>query len=244
MEVATFEATPGSTGSAVWARRAASTCGALFTFGILVGDDTINRAGEAPSPFDRRSDSLGRVEDYLVAAADASADGTYWVGRGIGTLALVALLVFSAYVAGLIRLHGHRHEMSSGVALGAGNAAVALGLVSCAAQFAAVARANDIDLQVAGALLDFSSVTFVMMWLPIAVLMLAVAVAGRRHSLVPRWFTVTTAVVAGALLVGLAMMPLGNVGFVAVMMGFLWFIAASVVLFRRAGDGQPEPRVS
>ena len=165
------------------------------------------------------------------------------MGRGVGTLALVALLVFSAHVAGLIRQRGHGHESTSRVALSAGVTAAGLGLVSCTAQFAAVARANDIDLQVAGALLDLSGLAFVTMWLPIAVFMLAVATAGWRFSLVPRWFTVTTAVLAVALLVGLATMPLGNAGFVAVMLGFLWFVAASMVLVRRAGDGQPEPRV-
>jgi len=234
MERTTSDDTSRPTTSSEWRRRTAAACGAFFTLGILIGDDGINRAGEAPSPFEGDDDSLGRVEDYLTKAADASADGSYWVGRGIGTLALLALLVFSVYVAGLIRLREHPDELTSGVALGAGVTAVGLGLVSCTAQFAVVSRATDIDHEVARALLDFSSITFVMMWLPIAVFMAAVAVAGRRHSLLPPWFTVTTGVLAVALFIGLATMPLGNAGFVAIVLGFLWFIAASVVLARRA----------
>jgi hypothetical protein len=214
--------------------RAAAACGALFTLGILIGDDTINRAGEAPNPLDR-DDSLAAVERYLANAAEASADGSYWVGRGFGTLSLVALLVFSAHVAREIRLREQASGGLSGLSLGAGMVAVTLGLVSCTAQFAAVARASEgIDPEIARAMLDFSGLTFVLMWLPIAVFMTSVAVAGKRHAMLPRWLTITTAVLAAAMFVGIAVMPVSAAGFIAVMLGFLWFIAASIALVRRA----------
>jgi hypothetical protein len=216
-------------------RRAAAACGALFTLGIVIGDDTINQAGEPPTPMDRPDDSLAEAEQYLASAAEAADGGSYWVGRGIGTLALVALLVFSVYVAREIRLREKASGLLSGVALGAGLVAVTLGLMSCTAQFAAVARAGEgIDPEVARALLDLSGITFVLMWLPIAVFMTAVAMAGRRHALLPRWLTISTGVLAAALYVGLASMPVGAGGFVAVVLGFVWFIATSVSLVRRA----------
>ena len=222
-----------STGRRVQAR-AAAACGALFTLGILIGDDTINRAGEAPNPLDR-GDSLAAVERYLANAAEASADGSYWVGRGFGTLALVALLVFSAHVAREIRLREQDSGSLSGLSLGAGMVAVALGLVSCTAQFAAVARASEgIDSEIARAMLDISGLTFVLMWLPIAVFMTSVAVAGKRHAMMPRWLTITTAVLAAAMFVGIAVMPVSAAGFIAVMLGFLWFIAASIAFVQRA----------
>jgi hypothetical protein len=215
--------------------RAAAASGALFTLGIVIGDDTINRAGEPPTPFERGGDSVAAVERYLARAADASADGSYWVGRGLGTLAVVALLVFSAYVAREIRLREQETGMLSSLALGAGAVAVAMGLVSCTAQFAAVARASeDTDPEIARALLDVSGLTFVLMWLPIAVLMTSVAMAGKRHGLVPRWLTVATGVLAAALFAGLASMPVGSVGFLAIVLAGLWFIAASITLVRRA----------
>jgi hypothetical protein len=216
-------------------RRAAAACGALFTLGILIGDDTINGAGEPPTPMDRTNDSIAQVERYLANAAEASADGTYWVGRGIGTLAIIALLVFSVHVAREIRLRERDTGMLSGVALCAGVVAAAMGLVSCTAQFAAVARASEgIDPEIARALLDVSGLTFVLMWLPIAVFMASVAMAGRRHDLLPRWLTITTGVLAVALFVGLASMPVGSVGFLAVVLAGLWFVAASISLVRRA----------
>jgi hypothetical protein len=224
----------GSTGSTL-RRRAAASCGALFTLGIVIGDDTINGAGEPPVPMDRPDHSLAEVERYLANAADAAASGSYWVGRGIGTLALVALLVFSVYVAREIRLREKDSGIVAGVALGAGLVAVALGLLSCTTQFAAVARASQgIDPQVARALLDVSGITFVLMWLPIATFMTSVAAVGKRHALLPRWLSITTGVLAAALVVGLASMPATGVGFIGIVLGLLWFTAASVVLVRRA----------
>lgn len=214
--------------------RAAAACGALFTLGIVIGDDTINGAGEPPTPMDPSGGSIADVERYLTNAAEASSDGSYWVGRGIGTLAIVALLVFSAHVAREIRLREMESGSSAGVALGAGMVAAALGLVSCTAQFAAVARASEgIDPEIARAMLDFSGLTFVLMWLPIAVFMASVAVAGKRHALLPRWLTITTGVLAAALFVGLAVMPVTAAGFIAVVLAFVWFIAASISLVRR-----------
>lgn len=216
-------------------RRAAAACGALFTLGIVIGDDAINRAGEPPVPMDRADDSLAETARYLASAAEAAADGNYWVGRGIGTLALLALLVFTAYLAREIRLREQGTGLLSVVAQGAGLVAVALGLVSCGAQFAVVARAGEgIDPGTARALLDVSGVMFVLMWLPIAVFMTCVAMAGRRSDLLPRWLSVTTGVIAAGLFIGLGAMPASNSGFIAVVLGFVWFVVASVVLVRRA----------
>jgi hypothetical protein len=216
-------------------RRAAAACGGLFTLGIVIGDDTINRAGEPPTPMDRADDSLAEVEHYLASAAEAAGSGSYWVGRGIGTLALVALLVFCVYVAREIHLREQDSGLLAGVSLGAGIVAAALGMVSCTAQFAAVARAGEgIDPEIARALLDVSGLTFVLMWLPIAVFMSSVAMAGKRHALLPRWLTITTGVLAAVLFLGLASMPASGVGFLGIVLGFLWFVALSVSLVRRA----------
>lgn len=220
---------------ALWHRLGAA-CGLLFALGIFIGDDTINGAGEAPSPFDRQGDSVAEVNDYLANAADASASGSYWVGRGIGTLALIALLVFSLYVAREIRRQEKDHGPLSGLCFGAGLIAVALGLVSATAQFAVVARAEEgIDPEIARALLDFSGLTFVLMWLPLAVFLAATALAGTRFSLLPRWLAIAAGVLTVGLFGGLAAMPATNAGFFAIVLGFLWFMAASVALVRRAG---------
>jgi hypothetical protein len=217
----------------MWQRLAAS-CGALFVLGIIIGDDTINTAGEAPSPFEDKQDSIAEVNTYLQDAVDAGA--SYWVGRSIGALATIALLVFAVYVSRSIR---QREEGSllSGLTLGAGAIAVGLGLFSAAAQFAVVARADEgIDPEIARAMLDFSGIAFVMMGLPLAVFMAATATAGLRLSLIPRWLAISGAVLAVAVTIGLAAMPAGQAGFVAIVLGALWLVATSVALARRASD--------
>ncbi len=214
--------------------RLAAACGALFWIGILVGDDVINGAGEAPNPIDRSDDSLAEVSDYLGSAADASANGSYWIGRGIGILSLIALLVFSAYVARRIRAHERDSGILAGFAFGSGVAAVSLGLSSAAAQFAVVARANaGVDPETARVMLDFSGIAFTLMWLPLAALLAATAVAGMRYAILPRWLSIAAALVSITLVAGLAAMPATPAGYMAIMLASLWFIAAGVALARR-----------
>jgi hypothetical protein len=214
-------------------RRLAAACGALFPFAIIVGDDTINGAGEAPAI----DAPIAEVNDYLASAAGASADGSYWIGRGIGVLGFVALLVFTVYVARTIRNREGSGGLLSGFALGGGLVAVVLGLLAAITQFAAVARAGEgIDPEVARALLDVSTIAFVGTWLPLAVLIGSVAVAGLRFGILSRWTAIAGGIVTVALLAGLAALPADG-AYMAMVLSWLWFIAASVVLVRRAGDG-------
>ena len=214
----------------VWQRLAAS-CGALFVLGIVIGDDTINTAGEAPTPFDDNDDSIAEVNTYLQHAVDAGA--SYWVGRSIGVLATVALLVFAVYVSREIR-ERQRGSLLAGLALGAGALAAGLALLSAAAQFAAVSRAGEgIDPEVARAMLDFSGISFVMMGLPLAVFMAAIVAAGLQFSLIPRWLSISGAILVAAVTIGLAAMPASPAGFIAIVVGALWLVATSVSLLRR-----------
>lgn len=103
-----------------------------------------------------------------------------------------------------------------------------------------MARAFEgIDPHVARAMLDLSRIAFVLMWLPIAVFVGAAAAAGLRMALLPRTLAISAAVLAVGLTIGLAAMPVGNAGFIAIVLSFLWFIATSVSLVRRVGgDGR------
>jgi hypothetical protein len=208
----------------------AAACGTLFPLAILIGDDAINQAGEAPDP----QASIAAVNDYLRNAADAAASGSYWVGRGIGVLAFVALLIFAAHLAQAIRRREGDAGMLATLVLGAGVVAAALPVVSAVAQFAAVTRADEgIDPEVARALLDVSFIAFVLAWLPLAVLLGAVAVAGLRFAVLPRWLAIAAGVLAAGLLAGLAGQP-ADAAFMPIMLTWLWFIVTGVVAARRA----------
>jgi hypothetical protein len=207
--------------------RLGAACGLLYPLGIIIGDDTINGAGEAPA----LDDPISEVTDYLQVAGDTS----YWVGRAIGVLAFVALLVFAVYVARAIRVREGSGGMLSGLALGGGVVAVGLGVVAAIAQFAAVGRADEgIDPEVARALLDVSTIAFVATWLPLAVMIGSVAAAGIRFGILTRWLSIAGAVVTAALLAGLAALP-SDGAYMAMVLSWLWLIAASVVLVRRVG---------
>jgi hypothetical protein len=107
-------------------------------------------------------------------------------------------------------------------------------LLAAIAQFAAVGRADEgIDPEVARALLDISTIAFVATWLPLAVLLGSVAAGGIRFGLLPRWLSIAGGIIAGALLAGLAALPADG-AYMAMVLSWLWFIAASVVLVRRA----------
>jgi hypothetical protein len=228
------ERVPASRGSIPL--RLAAVCGALFPLGILVGDDQINTAGEPPA----HDASLAEIKGYL-ETADGS--GGYWLGRGLGTLALAALLVFSAYVAHAIRQRERDHGLLAGIASASGIAAVAVFVVSGSAQFAAVQRGSEgIDLEVARALLDVSGILFKLGFGLVAVFVGSIAVAGLRYDLLPRWLTITAGLLAVGMLGGLAAAPAEAAFGIPLVLTFLWFIAAGIVLAwrpERALSGHP-----
>jgi hypothetical protein len=214
----------------VWPARLAAACGLLYPLGILLGDDTINGAGEPPGA----DAPMAEVKSYLVTAGDAAADGSFWIGRGIGVLGVVGLIVFAVYVARVIREREPEGGMLAGLALAGGVAAGALLLAGSVAQFAVVQRAGEgIDLQVARGLLDVQLGLFVIAWLPLALFLAAMATAGLRLSILPRWLAIAAGVLTLGLLAALAAMP-ADVGFMAIFLTWLWLMAASIVLVRRA----------
>jgi hypothetical protein len=211
----------------------AAACGALYVVLLVGGDDFINPAGEPPEP----DASLREVTAYL----DRADSSSFWLGRSIGLLALCALLVFVAYVSRRIRQVDGQAGLLSGVVLAAGSVAVGMQMLAAPAQFAAVqGSADGLDPQVAKALLHVSA-SFHLSFLPLSVFLGAVAIAGLRHGLVPRWL----ALVAGVLPVGFVAGLIGRpedpavVAYMAFGLSLLWFVAASVVLARRVGRPAP-----
>jgi hypothetical protein len=209
--------------------RLAAACGALYVVLLVGGDDFVNPAGEVPET----DASLREVTSYL----DKADSSGFWLGRSIGLLALCALLVFVVYLSRRIRDDGH--ALLSGLVLAGGSVAVALQFVAAPAQFAAVQAASDgLDPQVARALLH-ASIGFQLSFFPLAVVLGAVAAA----RVLPRWLRIAGGVVAVGLVAGM----IGNpedpavVSFMAFAFCFLWLIAASVVLVRRAGHRERAP---
>jgi hypothetical protein len=208
--------------------RLAAACGALYVVLLVGGDDMINPAGEIPEP----DASLREVSSYL---HDADTAG-FWLGRSIGLVALCALLVFVVYVSRRIREREGQAGVLSGIALAAGAVAVALQMLAAPAQFAAVQGAADgLDAQTAKALLHMS-VSFSLSFLPLSVFLGAVAAATLRYRLLPRWLGIASALLAVGFVAGIIGQPQepAVVTYMAFALSYLWFIATSVVLVRRA----------
>ena len=218
------------------AERLAAACGALYVGLLVAGDDFINPAGEPPEA----DAPLREVSAYL---DQADAPG-FWLGRSIGLLALCALLVFVVHLSRRIREAEGEAGMLWGLVLAGGTVAVALQFLAAPAQFAAVQGAADgLDPRVSQALLH-AGVSFQLSFFPLALLLGAVAVAGLRFAVLPRWLAVAAALVAIALAGGMVGHPEepSPIPFMAFALCLLWLIAASVVLVLRVGHANTARR--
>jgi hypothetical protein len=228
-EMATSPSSARSFASRWFGERFAAACGALYVALLVGGDDFINRAGEPPE----HDAPLREVTAYLEKADTTS----FWVGRSIGLLGLCALIVFAVYVSRRIREAETNPGILSGLVLVAGTLTVALQLLAAPAQFAAVDRAGEgLDPQVARALLDVSA-SFGLSFLPLAIFLGAVATAGLRYGLLPRWLAISAFALAAGLVGGVIGRPADPavVAYMAFALCLLWFVAASVALVRRVG---------
>jgi hypothetical protein len=131
--------------------------------------------------------------------------------------------------------------MLSRVTLGAGVLAAGLQFAAAPAQFAAVHRFGEgIDPQVARALMDVQSASFILSWFPLALVLGCSAWAGIGYALLPRWIALAAAAISVGLLAGLAAQP-AEAAFMAFMFALLWLVAASIALGLRVGRRELRP---
>jgi hypothetical protein len=202
--------------------------GILYVLLISLGDETLATGDIMPPP----AASEQQITDYFAASVTTS----FWVGRYIGLLSLCFLLIFVCSLWSALRRAEGEPSWLSAAAFGGGLLAVAFQFGGAPAQFAAVSRWEEgINPQLARALFDVGTTTFILSWFPLAVLLAATAVVANRTGALPRWIGWAAAVLAVGLLVGLAIVPSGW-AFLPFSLCLLWFIAASVALIRRAGS--------
>jgi hypothetical protein len=212
----------------LWPRLAAA-CGLLYPVLLVVGDDVIAQGDQIAS-------DAGTPEELLtrLAAKDTPA---FFLGRSIGLISLLCLLIFAGYVAAQLRRHRGAGSMLPYLALAGGTAAATLQMSSAAAQFALVrSRGAGLDPALVKPLLDLGA-GFLIAMLPFAALVAAVAIEGVHGRMVARGIGWTGAVLAVALIVGFVLAMTGTpFGFVALPLSWLWFVAAGISLVRRAGE--------
>lgn len=211
------------------AARAAAACGILYPVLLIVGDDVI-AGGDAVAA------DAGTPEQVMANIAAAN-EPAFFFGRTVGLLSLLCLLVFSAFVATRLRRFRGDDSLAPSVALGAGAMAAALTAGSAVFQLGLVDReAAGADPELAVTLLGMGR-GFHIAFLPLAVLLGAIAVEGVRGTIVARWLGWSAAVLAIVMIAGyLVDQAVGTpVAFFAIMLIWLWFIPAGVSMIRRAG---------
>jgi hypothetical protein len=126
----------------------------------------------------------------------------------------------------------------SATAFGAGVAEFAVKLGSGAPLLATMAN-KGMDPEIARALIAINDASFLLTFLPLAVMLSATAVVAIRWGALPRWLGWMAAVTALGLLGGLAagiLDPYAQWAVVPMLLYALWIVAASIVLIRRAGE--------
>ena len=145
----------------------------------IVGSNVIGSGGNAPP----ESASPRRLAAYLVAHPTGTRD---WAGAFVELLALLALIVFVAYLATALRRRD-RDGFLPVVTLGAGLIAAAVKLGSFGPAFAAHYRAKELSPQLVAALLDINSVGFALDMALTGLLLAAAGVAALQTGVLPRW---------------------------------------------------------
>ena len=176
------------------------------------------------------SASRAKIESWL---ASQNLSASHFAGGVLELIGILTLIVFAATLWSVLRRADSDDGIASATAFGAGLTAAAVKLASFPAAFAAVWRHKQgISPQLAAALIDMNNVSFVLMWTLFAVMLAASAAVIFRSAVLPRWLGWFGAVTAAILIVSApaadVVPPLG------MLLAFLWILATSVVLTRRA----------
>jgi Domain of unknown function (DUF4386) len=168
-----------------------------------------------------------------LATHHASTKG--YAGDTLELLGILLVIVFAATLWLVLR-DSDDSGVASATAFGAGIASATVKLASVPAAFAIYWRADQgFDPQLATALFDMNDAAFVLTWAIDAVMLGSAAVVILRAGVLPRWLGWLGAAAATVSLVSVPFAA--KVPPVGVLLTFVWMIAISVVLTRRAVRG-------
>ena len=201
--------------------------GILFIVLQLVAQALLQVGGGEPS-FDASAEEI-------VAFFDARDTLLFNIGSYLTTLSVIPLLGFLASLRGALR----RAEGEAGwltlVATGAGLLLLAL-VAGGGFWHIAVFRIDGLDPQIARLLFDLGNFNFATMWVVLGALVFAVGLAAIWYGAFPRWLG-WMGLVVGIGLVLARIVWTSTVAFTPYVLFWVWLVAISVVMFRRAGGG-------
>jgi Domain of unknown function (DUF4386) len=202
--------------------RLGAAAGIAYVVLVFVGEG-IAGGGDSPAPG-------SPAADFARWLADNAPTTSGYAGAFLSLLGLLAFVAFSAALYEVLRRSEREPTFLPAAALGAGLVSAAIKLGSAPPLLAAFSLRRGIDPQLAKALVEINDYAFLLTWAVDAVMLAAVAASALRTGALPRWLAIAAAVIAPLLLVSVAG---GNQAPpFAFLLGFAWFVAASVALLR------------
>jgi hypothetical protein len=208
--------------------RLGASAGLLYVVLVLVGVNAFPK-GNAGILAPRRE----IARDVAAHTADAG----FWTGIFLEGLGLLVLIFFLARLWGLLRSAEGRSGWLSMAALGAGLVSVAVKLASFPLGTVGFyeARSGGLDPQLAATLIHANDISFVTTWAVDAVFLAATAATALRSGALPRWAGWSAALIAPAMLVGVATATSESAQLPTALF-LVWIVAVSIRLLRRPDE--------
>ncbi len=194
------------------------------------------QVGGAEPPFDAPADTIAAF--FMARNSQLFALGDY-----LSTLSLIAFLWFLGSLWNTLRRAEGEPAWLSFVAAASGLMIVAAVSAGGGWALAVFRKDEGLDPQVARLLFDQGNFAFANAWAMLASLSLATGVVSIRTGALPRWLGWSGVLIAGGLLAARAVWASSGLVFVPFGLCYLWLIATSVVLIRRAGTTESPQRV-
>jgi hypothetical protein len=162
------------------------------------------------------------------------------IGGYLSTLSAIPLLWFSGTLWAELQRHEEKPGWISAVAFAFGIVMTAV-LMAGSGWALAVFRINDgLNPEIARTLFDQGNFMFATIWVAVAGLLLAASVVALKDKALPRWLGWFGLLIALGLLVARAFWATSGLAFLPYVLFWVWLIATSIVLIRRAGQAVPE----
>ena len=173
----------------------------------------------------------GATAEQLARAYATSPSPPVWLGAMLQMIAFVCLFGFATYLARALAAGGTRGDWLDALAIGAGQAFVALTVAGFAIGGVARFRAGpELDVSVAMALFDIHVALYVASWTLGAVWMLAAAALGLQSRVLPSWLSVAAALTAVVSVAAVAF-PTTPLAALPSLLIWFWTLAASLTLY-------------
>jgi hypothetical protein len=158
------------------------------------------------------------------------------LGDYLSTLSLIAFVWFLGSLWSALRRAEGEPAWLSLVALASGLMIVAAASAGSGWPLAVFRRDQGLDPQIARLLFDQGNFAFANAWTMLASLSLATGIVSIRTQAFPRWLGWAGVLIAGGLLAARAVWASSGLVFVPFGLCYLWLIAISIVLIRRASE--------